>query len=112
MGTTTDTGAVGAGDGKGAAETAGAIDKPDAAVGLSGAGERPGFSLPAEPSGADLAAEYETRLLARVQTLQGKFANMRAHLQHAVNGDVRAVAHAVTALVDLIEAEMTGALRH
>jgi hypothetical protein len=56
-------------------------------------------------------SDFDVRVRARLQALQGKFANIRAHLQHAANGDVRAVAQAVTALVDLLE-EMTGALRH
>jgi len=99
MGTTTDTGATGAGDGKGAA------------VGLSGAeGDAAVSPLAAPPaSGADLAAEYEARLRGRIQGLQAKFANMRAHLVHGANGDVRAVAHAMTALVDLLEAEIIDA---
>jgi hypothetical protein len=120
MGTTTDAGAAGAGDGTGAAETAatgqpGAADAggaPDsgAAVGLSGAAADPLAAPPA--AGPDPVSEFEVRMLARVQGLQGKFANMRAHLQHAVNGDVRAVTQAVTVLVDLLEEEMTAALRH
>ena len=40
--------------------------------------------------------------------LEGKIENVRAHLPHARNGDVRAAGHALTALVDLVEAMIHG----
>jgi hypothetical protein len=100
---------TGPAEASGAAQTTAASD--GAAQG-GGAASYPAEPLSAAPLafGADLAAEYEARVLNRVQGLQAKFANMRAHLLHGVNGDVRAVAHALTALVDLLEEELTADL--
>ncbi len=69
------------------------------------------FDREASPSGSNFDVETDRAAASRgrVQAVGARFANVRAHLVHAANGDVRAITAGLTAVVDLIEAEFNAA---